>query len=69
MKIKIVGEFIKLGQLLKKLKYISSGGQAKNFLSTVKVKINDELAIGRGSKIHPGDTVWVGDDVYLIESQ
>lgn len=57
MKVKIVGEYIKLGQLIKKLNIIDTGGQSKYFLSTHEVKINEQIATKRNSKIYVGSTV------------
>lgn len=66
MKIAIKDEFIKIGQLLKKIKVISTGGEAKNFLENNDVKINGKKPEGRGSKVHIGDTLWIGDDLYQV---
>ncbi len=66
MKIEIMGEFIKLGQLLKKTNRILSGGAAKQYIETHEIKINGKKPEGRGSKIKPGDTVWIDDQVFLI---
>ncbi len=66
MKIEIIGEFIKLGQLLKKLHFIHSGGAAKDYITKNKITINGNEPEGRGSKIRPGDTIWIEDQVYLI---
>ena len=66
MNIEISGEYIKIGQLLKKMKIISSGGMAKNFLENNNVKINGKIIKKRSSKIRPGDTVWIGYNVYNI---
>ncbi|MCP4336910.1 MAG: RNA-binding S4 domain-containing protein [Mycoplasma sp.] len=66
MKIEIKGEFIKLGQLLKKIGKISTGGQAKDFIERNKITINGKKPEGRGSKIKPKDTLWIEEQVYLI---
>ncbi len=68
MKIEIIGEYIKLGQLLKKINMISTGGQAKMFIENHKITINGKKIEGRGSKIKPKDTVWIDDQVFLIVS-
>ncbi|TCG11252.1 RNA-binding S4 domain-containing protein [Mycoplasma todarodis] len=67
MKIEIIGEYIKLGQLLKKLRFTHSGGAAKVFIERNKITINGKEPEGRGSKIRPGDTLWINDQVYLIK--
>ena len=66
MDIEISGEYIKIGQLLKKMNVISSGGMAKTFLENNSVKINGKIIKRRSSKIRPGDTVWIGYNVYNI---
>jgi ribosome-associated protein YbcJ (S4-like RNA binding protein) len=57
MKIEITEEFIKIGQLLKKISIISSGGMAKKFLANTEVKVNGKRIGNRSSKVRPGDTV------------
>ncbi len=66
MKVEITGEFIKLSQFLKIQNFIQTGGAAKEFIQKNKITINEKEAEGRGSKIKPGDTVWVEDQVFLI---
>ncbi|MGZ9755865.1 RNA-binding S4 domain-containing protein [Mycoplasma sp. 246B] len=68
MNIKIKGEFIKLGQFLKKIEEIDSGGQAKLYLQENNIKINGKTPEGRSSKIYINDIVWVNNDVYKITS-
>ncbi|PTX53069.1 S4 domain protein YaaA [Melghirimyces profundicolus] len=50
-------EYITLGQLLKKLDLLDTGGQAKHFLSENRVWVNGEPEERRGRKIYPRDTV------------
>ena len=45
MKIFIKDEFIKIGQLLKKMSLISSGGEALLFLNNNIIKINGEVPL------------------------
>ena len=68
MNIKIKGEFIKLGQFLKKIGFIDSCGAAKIILNNTNILINGKPPIGRSSKIKIGDTVWVNDKVYFIQA-
>jgi ribosome-associated protein len=49
--------FITLGQLLKRVDIIASGGQAKLFLQATNVKVNGERETRRGRKIYPNDRV------------
>ena len=57
MKIVITGESIKIGQLLKKIKVITTGGQATAFLANNEVKINGKYPEGRGTKVKVGSTI------------
>lgn len=66
MKIIITGEFIKLGQLLKKLNFITTGGEAKLFVLNNSIKINGKRPEGRGSKVYAGTTIWINDDLFQI---
>lgn len=67
MVVKIKGEFIKLGQFLKKINEIDTGGQARTFLKSNLVKINGKTPEGRSSKIKPGDVVWINDILIKVE--
>lgn len=69
MNIEITGEFIKIGQLLKKMKIIVSGGAAKNYLENTTVKINGKIITKRSSKVKPGDTIWIGYKVYYVKAK
>ena len=50
-------EFIKLGQLMKKVGWISSGVDAKMLIMDELVQVNGEIETRRGKKIYPGDVV------------
>ena len=50
-------EFIKLGQLMKKVGWISSGVDAKMLILDELVQVNGEIETRRGKKIYPGDVV------------
>lgn len=56
-KVFIDTDTITLGQFLKLINVISTGGMAKWFLSKNEVYINGELDQRRGKKLKPGDTV------------
>ncbi|MCI1904178.1 S4 domain-containing protein YaaA [Enterococcus hirae] len=47
-------EYLTLGQLLKELSLISSGGQAKWFLREHPVYVDSEIETRRGRKLYPG---------------
>lgn len=65
--IKIDSEFITLGQFLKFADVISTGGEAKAFLSQNDVYINDELDVRRGRKLRSGDRITIFGESYLIK--
>ena len=69
MKIVIKDESIKIGQLLKKINVISSGGQAKWFIENNSIKINGNAPLGRGTKVEKGSTLWINDDLYQVVGQ
>jgi ribosome-associated protein len=60
--IKIRGEVIRLGELLKLAGVVSTGGEAKLLLGSTVVLVNGEPDNRRGRQLHPGDEVLVGDD-------
>ena len=64
--VRIKPPFIKLGQLLKYLDLIETGGSEKEFLENVDVYVNDEIDRRRGRKIYPGDEVIIHRQVYKI---
>lgn len=57
--VKIVTEYITLGQMLKVSDCIQSGGQAKPFLAETAIEVNGEPENRRGRKLYRGDTVKV----------
>ena len=59
--VRIRGETINLGQLLKLEGVIGSGAEVKTFLSTQRVCVNGEPEARRGRKLHPDDVVRVGE--------
>ena len=65
--IKIDSEFITLGQFLKFADVISTGGEAKAFLSQNDIYINDELDVRRGRKLRSGDRITILGESYLIK--
>lgn len=65
-KIKIDTEFITLGQLLKMVSIISSGGEAKWFLAENAVLVDNELETRRGRKLYKDMIVKVLNKEYQI---
>lgn len=57
----IQDEYITVGQLLKELGVIHTGGAAKWYLQESPVFINDEKEDRRGKKLYPGDLVKIED--------
>jgi ribosome-associated protein len=59
--VRIRGETISLGQLLKLEGVVGSGAEVKPFLSTVPVWVNGETEARRGRKLRLDDVVQVGE--------
>lgn len=51
------GDHITLGQLLKMVGIIGSGGEAKFYLAETVVQVNGEPEQRRGRKLRPGDRI------------
>lgn len=65
-KIELRTEYMTLGQLLKLENYVSSGGEAKIFLSEheAEIWVNGELENRRGKKLYSGTIVKIIDSEY-----
>ena len=62
----ITGEYITLSQLLKKLDYISSGGECRFFLQENMIKVNGIQEARRGRKLYIGDQINIaGQNIVL----
>ncbi|MGD9677754.1 MAG: S4 domain-containing protein YaaA [Vulcanibacillus sp.] len=61
LEIHIDGEYITLGQFLKMLGLIQSGGEAKYFLQENKVTVNNENENRRGRKLFINDIIYIND--------
>lgn len=60
--------FMTMGQFLKYVGLIGTGGQAKWFLSEETVLLNGEIEQRRGKKLVPGDQIMVeGQGSYVIK--
>lgn len=64
--IKITGEYITLGQLLKFLDLVSTGGEEKIFLRENEVLFNGEKEQRRGKKLCDKDQVTILGVTYTI---
>lgn len=60
-------EYITLGQFLKMANIISTGGEAKFFLSNNDVVVNGEKEVRRGRKLYLNDVVEVNDRSFVIK--
>ena len=65
--LKITTPYITLQQLLKIENIISSGGEAKYFLSSNTVFVNNEEENRRGRKLYPKDVIKVNKQEFIIE--
>lgn len=66
--LRIESDLITLGQALKEIGIIDSGGAAKWYLAEQPVKVNDVEEARRGRKLYPGDTLLLVDGTtYVIE--
>ena len=59
------GDYITLGQLLKALDIVPTGGQAKMVILDGEVKVNGAVEMRRGRKLRHGDVVEIWN--YRIE--
>jgi len=64
--IKLKGDYITLGQLLKLEGAAGTGGDVKRFLDETAILVNGEAENRRGRKLHSGDEVnWNGENVRI----
>jgi ribosome-associated protein len=66
--IKIRGEMIRLGQLLKLGGVVESGAEGKDLLAGGAVLVNAEVEMRRGRQLHDGDVVEVGEWEFRVSS-
>ena len=67
-KVEITTPYIKLGQMLKLVDLISTGGEEKVFIATNRIYVNGELEDRRGRKLYENDTVKVGNEEFVIKN-
>lgn len=65
-KIEIFGEYIQLDQILKKLDFISSGGETGMFLQSHSILLNGQKVREKRKKIRPGDILQIDEESYQI---
>ncbi|MDR0857554.1 MAG: RNA-binding S4 domain-containing protein [Oscillospiraceae bacterium] len=64
--IKIYSEYIKLDSALKLAGLCETGGEAKLHVSSGEVSVNGIVALERGKKLRPGDSVAFGGSAFTI---
>jgi ribosome-associated protein len=67
--VQIRDETIRLGQLLKLVGIIDSGSDAKAFLASEAVWVNEEREARRGRQLRAGDTIRVGEQQLLVTNK
>ena len=67
MVVNIKTEYIELQQLLKLTDWISSGGEAKIAVKTLKIAVNGVKEDRRGRKLYPGDNVEIQGKKYEVK--
>ena len=63
--VKISTEYITLGQFLKFADVITNGGEAKQFIMTNKIFVNNELTTQRGKKLGDKDIVNINNSLFF----
>jgi ribosome-associated protein len=66
--IKITGDMIRLGQLLKLGGVVASGADGKDLLATDAVLVNGAVETRRGRQLHDGDVVEAADWEFRISA-
>jgi ribosome-associated protein len=57
---------IRLGQLLKYVNAVETGGEVKDLLASGEVRVNGEVDTRRGAQLSPGDVVTVPGATYRL---
>ena len=66
MEFELIGEFIKLEQILKATNVVCTGGEAKIVIAEGMVSVNGETELRRGKKLYRGDVVTFGESEILV---
>ena len=59
--------YIQLGQLMKIIGLIETGGQIKSFLNQIPIQVNQQPEQRRGRKLYPGDQIMVQKRLITIK--
>ncbi len=65
-KVKIKTEYITLGQFIKFVNLISTGGEEKIFCASHKIIVNGENENRRGRKLRDGDKIEIDNSSYEL---
>ncbi|TKA58911.1 hypothetical protein MBOVa_7250 [Mycoplasmopsis bovis 8790] len=65
----IKNDFITIGQLLKKIGLIQTGGGAKFYLENNKVLINNKKPEGRNTKVKNGDLLIINSNIFIVKKE
>ncbi|WP_423424199.1 RNA-binding S4 domain-containing protein [Mycoplasmopsis bovis] len=65
----IKDDFITIGQLLKKIGLIQTGGGAKFYLESNKVLINNKKPEGRNTKVKNGDLLIINPNIFIVKKE
>lgn len=67
--IKINTDYIQLGQFIKILNILESGGMVKAYLQDEGVLVNGELEHRRGRKLYPDDVIEIEGYSYIVAKE
>ncbi len=65
----IRGDLITLGQLIKALDLVTTGGEVKEFLEASYITVNGEEENRRGRKLRVGDRISIADSTIVELTQ
>ena len=65
-KVKIRGDYIELGQFLKLINLVMTGGEAKIYITENEILVNGEIESRRGRKLRVNDIVKVDNREFQI---
>lgn len=68
-RVRIRGPWIELGQFLKLIRVVPSGGAAKRLVEGGGVRVNGRLETRRGAKLRAGDVVEVHGRRWVVEGE
>ena len=66
MEFKLNTDYIELFKLLKILNLSSSGGEAKQFIATGDVTVNDQVELRKGYKVREGDVIVFNEEKITV---